>query len=34
MSYAGGAGMRLSRHAPFALVLALLVAVAAGTAHA
>ena len=32
MSNAGGAGMRLSRHAPFALVLALLVAVAAGTA--
>jgi cell wall-associated NlpC family hydrolase len=32
MSNAGSAGMRLHRHAPFALVLALLVAVAAGTA--
>ena len=32
MSKGGGATLRLSRHAPFALVLALLVAVAAGTA--
>jgi cell wall-associated NlpC family hydrolase len=32
MSNGGGANLRLSRHAPFALVLALLVAVAAGTA--